>query len=310
LDILVVEDNPGDAALLRRYLNAGGVSHAITNVERVASALELLRDHSPDVVLLDLSLPDSQGLATFNEVRVRRPDLPIIVLTGLDDQELATEAVKAGAQDYLVKGKIDADSLARSIRYAIERNRMQQELQALALRDELTGLLNRRGFEPIAEQQLRVAERAGTDVALLFCDVDGLKRVNDELGHPTGSRLIIDAADAIRAAIRQSDVPARYGGDEFCVMLVGGGESAEAVVERIAREVDRFNETSSAPYTLSLSIGTAVSTPGSRPSLGRLLSEADDRMYREKRSRQDRRAATAVEATAQDAPVEDPEPVT
>lgn len=287
LNILVVEDNPGDAALLRRYLNAGGVPHTITNVERVVSALELLRDHSPDVVLLDLSLPDSQGLSTVNEIRVRRPDLPIIVLTGLDDQDLATEAVKAGAQDYLVKGKIDADSLARSIRYAIERNHMQQELQALALRDELTGLLNRRGFEPIAEQQLRVAERAGTDVALLFCDVDGLKSVNDELGHPTGSRLIIDAADAIRAAIRQSDVPARYGGDEFCVLLVGGDESADAVVERINREVDRFNATSSAPYRLSLSIGTALSTAGERPSLARLLSEADDRMYQDKRSRQD-----------------------
>jgi diguanylate cyclase (GGDEF)-like protein len=164
---------------------------------------------------------------------------------------------------------------------------MQQELQALALRDELTGLLNRRGFEPIAEQQLRVAERAGTSVALLFCDVDGLKRVNDELGHPTGSRLIIDAADAIRTAIRQSDVPARYGGDEFCVLLLGGDEAAQAVVDRIAREVDRVNSTASMPYTLSLSIGTAVSTPGDRPSLARLLSEADDHMYREKRARQD-----------------------
>jgi diguanylate cyclase (GGDEF)-like protein len=290
--ILVVEDNPGDAALLRRYLRTASVAAEIAHVERLSDALELLRDQSPDIVLLDLSLPDSQGLATFGEVRVRRPDLPVIVLTGLDDQEIATEAVKAGAQDYLVKGKIDPDVLGRAIRYAIERNRMQQELQALALRDELTGLLNRRGFEPIAEQQLRLAQRAGTDVALLFLDVDGLKRVNDELGHPMGSRLIIDAADAIRSAIRESDVPARYGGDEFCVMLMGGQDAADRVLNRLGEAIERHRVDSPHPYSLSLSVGVAVASSSDRPSLARLVSEADDRMYEDKRSRRAGRGPT------------------
>jgi two-component system cell cycle response regulator len=283
--VLVVEDNPGDAALLRRYLTSGARECSIDRVERVAAALEYLESNTPDVVLLDLSLPDSQGLATFREVRVLRPDLPIIVLTGLDDEETATQAVKDGAQDYLVKGTIDAEMLRRSISYAIERNRMQQELQALALRDELTGLLNRRGFEPIAEQQLRLAEREEADVAVLFLDVDGLKRVNDELGHAMGSRLLIDAADAIRSAIRQSDVPARVGGDEFSVLLMGGRAAADNVIRRLNDHIERVNAASSASYTLSLSVGTAVSAPGDRRSLSRLMSEADDLMYEDKRAR-------------------------
>jgi len=237
------------------------------------------------VVLLDLSLPDSQGLATFTEVRVCRPDLPVVVLTGLDDEELATEAVKAGAQDYLVKGTIDADSLTRAIRYAVERNRMQQELQALALKDEMTGLLNRRAFEPIAEQQLRLAERDGTDVSLLFIDIDHLKQVNDDLGHSVGSRLIVDATDAIRSAIRRSDVPARVGGDEFCVLLAGGRDAAERVVRRLADAVAERNAVPSRPYRLSLSVGTSVSTPQDRRPLEALVSDADERMYEAKRAR-------------------------
>lgn len=285
LRILVVEDNPGDAALLRRYLSSGSARHSIVHVERVIDALEVLQSETPDVVLLDLSLPDSQGLATFTEVRVCRPDLPVVVLTGTDDEELATEAVKAGAQDYLVKGTIDADALARAIRYAVERNRMQQELQALALKDEMTGLLNRRAFEPIAEQQLRLAERDGTDVSLLFIDIDHLKRVNDDLGHSVGSRLIVDATDAIRSAIRRSDVPARVGGDEFCVLLAGGSDAAERVVRRLADAVAEQHADPSRPYQLSLSVGTSVSTPEDRRPLDALVSEADERMYEAKRAR-------------------------
>lgn len=283
--VLVVEDNPGDAALLRRYLNAGRSSYEITNVERIVDALEELRNESVDIVLLDLSLPDSQGIATFNEVRVRRPDLPIVVLSGLDDEEVATEAVKAGAQDYLVKGTFDAEVIGRAVRYAIERNRMQRELQTLALTDEVTGMLNARGFQPVAEQQIRLAERDGTEVSILFLDVDGLKRVNDEHGHPAGTTLIASAAEAIRAAIRRTDVPARVGGDEFCVIVTGGGLAVGRILARLAEVVTEHNASSRSPYPLSLSVGTAVSTPEDRRSLDTLIGEADEHMYEDKRAR-------------------------
>jgi PleD family two-component response regulator len=100
--------------------------------------------------------------------------VPIVVITGLDDEAMAAEVVKSGAQDYLVKGKIDAESLGRAIRYAIERNRTHLELRDISVTDDLTGLLNRRGFEPVAHQRLLAAQRSYESLSLVFIDLDGL----------------------------------------------------------------------------------------------------------------------------------------
>ena len=111
-----------------------------------------------------------------------------------------------------------------------------------------------------------------------------------------GSRLLIDAADAIPSAIRQSDAPVRVGGDEFSVLLMGGRAVAENVVKRLNDHIARVNAASSAPYHLSLSVGTAVSAPGERRSLSRLMSEADDHMYEDKRARSAGRPETSTGA--------------
>jgi diguanylate cyclase (GGDEF)-like protein len=283
--VLVVEDDPGDAALLRRFVGRAFESREIVHVERIVEAFERLQLHTPDVVLLDLSLPDSHGLATFTDVRIRRPDLPIVVISGLDDEEMAAEAVKAGAQDYLVKGKIDAEILGRSIRYAIERNRTQVELQDISATDDLTGLLNRRGFDSIARRRLLAAQRSYESMALVFIDLDGLKAVNDTHGHTEGSRLIADAADAIRSVLRPSDIAARLGGDEFCLLLTGGDPTVQVLESRLVSAVDQRNAMSTRPSRLSLSLGAATSRSGDRRSLDELVQEADSRMYEQKRAK-------------------------
>jgi PAS domain S-box-containing protein len=128
LDILLVEDNPGDARLIAIMLNeAGGARVRLSRADRIAAGLAALAARSPDAVLLDLSLPDSQGLATFARVREAAPRVPIVVLSGLADETIAVEAVGAGAQDYLVKGRVDGDGLVRALRYAIERQRGEEE---------------------------------------------------------------------------------------------------------------------------------------------------------------------------------------
>jgi two-component system, cell cycle sensor histidine kinase and response regulator CckA len=129
LKVLLVEDNPDDALLLRRMLrNARDVRFELEHADKISAALERIAEGGLDVVLLDLSLPDSQGLDTFFKVHALAPEVPIVVLTGLDNESLAYEAVQEGAQEYLVKGKADSDFLVRSIRYAIERHRMQATL--------------------------------------------------------------------------------------------------------------------------------------------------------------------------------------
>ena len=128
IHLLLVEDNPGDARLVRELLRgANGIS--IDAVDRLSAAKARLSGPGIDIVLLDLGLPDSQGLETLARVRTHLPALPVIVLTGLDDETLALEAVKAGAQDYLVKGRFDEDSLPRAIRYATERQKAEAALR-------------------------------------------------------------------------------------------------------------------------------------------------------------------------------------
>jgi signal transduction histidine kinase len=123
---LLVEDNPGDARLLRALLPDG---FDLVHVERLADAIPAARD--ADVVLLDLSLPDSHGLETFRRLHAAVPDVPVLVLTGLDDDEGAVRAVREGAQDWLVKGQVETELLGRALRYAIERNRLARRLEEL-----------------------------------------------------------------------------------------------------------------------------------------------------------------------------------
>lgn len=138
LQVLVIEDNPDDIQLLRRYLGKTSFDRIdIQHCERLANGLEFLeeKDGHIDVILLDLGLPDGYGLDTFTKVHQLAPKIPIIVLSGQDDENLATQAVREGAQDYLVKGKFDGDLLVRSMRYSLERIRTEEALRLA--RDEL-----------------------------------------------------------------------------------------------------------------------------------------------------------------------------
>src|SRR5262249_38352654 len=115
--VLLVEDNPGDARLIREMLAEAATARLrLLRAETLAAGLEQLARGGVDVVLLDLSLPDSRGLDTFLRTRERAPEVPIVVLSGLSDEELAMRAVHAGAQDYLVKGEVGSDGLGRALR--------------------------------------------------------------------------------------------------------------------------------------------------------------------------------------------------
>jgi diguanylate cyclase (GGDEF)-like protein/PAS domain S-box-containing protein len=126
--LLVIEDNPGDARLLQEMLNEHPADRTLTHVGTMVAAEAHLAAHAVDIILLDLGLPDSQGLDAVRRARAAAPRVPLVVLTGLDDEVLAAQALKEGAQDYLIKGQIDPRSLVRALRYAIERNLMEEAL--------------------------------------------------------------------------------------------------------------------------------------------------------------------------------------
>jgi len=145
IKVLVIEDNPGDVYLLRILLSqAKEVSVDVEHADSLASALSFLSTIKVDVILSDLGLPDSHGIDTFLSVHKHFPDMPVIVLSGLEDEVLAVEAVRKGAQDYLFKGKVDSDLLVKSIRYSIERQKL-----ITALEKSLKEIRTLRGLLPI-----------------------------------------------------------------------------------------------------------------------------------------------------------------
>ena len=176
-------------------------------------------------------------------------------------------------------------SLSRAlVRTGSHLSELQEELRQLATVDELTGLANRRGFFALGEHELLVAARTRIAVALLFIDVDGLKHVNDELGHTMGDLLLKEAADVIRETIRTSDVAGRLGGDEFCVLLMGDPElDPGRVVERMRESAAAHNARPGRKYQIRLSIGLAALPRGRTVTLEELIDAADEGMYEDKR---------------------------
>jgi diguanylate cyclase (GGDEF)-like protein len=279
--VLLVEDNPDDAHLLREILrDVSSHQFDLIHVERLSAALERLDTERLDVILLDLSLPDAQGIDTLVQVRKRASSLPIVVLTGLDDETMALNALQNGAQDYLVKGQIDAPLLSHSIRYAIERNRADEVIQHRAYYDSLTDLPNRILLYDRLQQAIITARRENRLLPLLIMDLDRFKEINEALGHHFGDLLLLQIGPRLRETLRESDTIARLGGDEFAVLLPANANPQDAT--EVARKVLRSLEQPFVIEGLKLdvegSIGIAV-FPEHGADADTLIRRAEVAMY-------------------------------
>jgi len=288
IKVLLVESEREYLDELRARLGdvhpAGGIE--LEWAGELSQALARLTQGGIDAILLDLELPDSRGMVTFERTYAFAPDVPIIVLTDIVDEEVAVSTVQGGAQEYLVKDELVPAVLARSVRHAIERHRLLSALRSLSLIDDLTGLYNRRGFADLGEQYLKLARRTARGVTMVFLDLDRFKTINDSLGHHVGDRALMKVADILRATFRRSDIVARLGGDEFAVLaLEASGESSELLLDRLRERFQDFNRTSHEPYQLVVSIGMARHDGDARIRLEDLLAEADNAMYEDKRGR-------------------------
>ena len=169
-----------------------------------------------------------------------------------------------------------------------KRKSMEEELRALSLTDELTGLYNRRGLEAFAEQYLKISKRQNRGIYVLYADLDNLKVINDKLGHSAGDNAIKEIASILVKNFRESDFVARLGGDEFAVMLAGyEGDNVQVINVRLQKSIDEHNLRSQQIFKLSLSVGVSCFNPNMPKALDELLEEADKLMYKSKQLKKD-----------------------
>ncbi|WP_045858943.1 GGDEF domain-containing response regulator [Teredinibacter purpureus] len=294
---LMVEDNPADEALVKEMLSQAfdGKCHIVC-VDRFEKITETLANGSFEVLILDMDLPDRSGVVNISELGLRFPDLPIVVLTGQDNFDVAVEALHNGAQDYLSKNDITPDMLSRSLYYARERKLIEQQLrhaledsayrnmqlEAQSKHDPLTGLPNRTYLHEAGNRVIFRAKRHKMSVALLFFDLNGFKKVNDSYGHLVGDELLKQLANRLEQEVRDSDLLARLGGDEFVVLtdLLHYDNEVYPLLTRLEQAFASPFVIEGSQLMMRTSIGVAFYPESD--SLDLLLKNADFAMYEAK----------------------------
>ena len=290
--VLLIEDNHDDALLIQRYLSkAIKVSYQIHHVDDLRKGLDLLNSSGVDIVLLDLGLPDAEGLSAFEKIYAMSSDVPIIVLTGHDDDDLAMEAVHKGAQDYLVKGQIAGSLLQRSIRYAIERKRAAAELKRLnellerqATTDPLTGILNRLKFNHTLNAEIQRSKRYAVPLSLIMFDIDHFKNINDSHGHHMGDKVLREIVDLVKENIRVHDLFARWGGEEFMIMATNTEQNnARLLAEHLRLMIGQHHIQGVGSVTCSFGVAQLINDTEDQ-----LTQRVDHALYQAKAKGRDR----------------------
>lgn len=285
--VLLVEDDEDDYIITRNlFSEIPDTPYVLDWVATYEDALATMVSAKHAVCLIDYHLGKHNGLELLREAVAKGCTAPIILLTGQGNREVDIEAMRIGAADFLVKGQINATLLERSIRYALERQRLLAELRNLSLVDELTGLYNRRGFLTLAQQYLKLARRTQAGAFLVFVDMDELKQINDTFGHPEGDMALIKTAEILRKTFRDSDLLARWAGDEFTVLATDVcNKDDENILARMQERLEEHNAQKPIRYLLSLSVGVAHFDFQNPCAIEELVAKADQAMYEQKRSK-------------------------
>jgi two-component system, cell cycle response regulator len=271
--ILLLEDNPSDRLFMDACIHDGGHELQLDFAGRLDEASSRLKGQHYEMVIADLNLPDGEGLDTFFKVKELAEDSAIVVMTGMDDAQLATRAVLAGAQDYLVKGALEPKRVWRSLANALSRHdqmrrmahvahdlrKKNNSLREMAYIDALTGLLNRRGLSKTLAQTW-TQRHASAGIYALMVNVDDFRRVNELFGYGYGDLALKEIGRRIRATLLSADIGARVGGDEFLVLAsVADASAAVKLAEKIRVSVqDASMATDAGSFKVTVSVGAAA----------------------------------------------------
>ncbi len=277
--VIVVDDDPDLLEMLEdAFLKEGYLCEKFLNGE---SALERISRTAFDIIITDIKMPGISGFELTEAAKKILPDVPVIIMTGFIEDFSFDNAIKVGAADF-IKKPFTIQELFIRIKYV----QLQAKLRAMAITDDLTGLLNRRGFFTHAEQYIKLATREKSSFFMITADLDGLKKINDAMGHREGDVALVDTANILREVFRDSDIISRIGGDEFVVIPVKTSKDGmDIITGRLKDAMQKHNATGDRGYELSFSIGIACYDPETPCSIDELLAQADRLMYQQKLNR-------------------------
>lgn len=284
LRVLVIEDSEDDTLLLIRELQRGGYDPAYQRVETSDSMIDALSDRSWDIIFADYTMPHFNGVKALQLLQEREIDIPLIFVSGTIGEDTAVMAMKAGAQDYIMKDnkKRLVPAVQRELRQA-ERRRQhknaEEKIRYMAYYDSLTRLPNRHLLMDRVQQAVLYGNRNKTTVALMVIDLNRFKEINDTLGHHRGDIVLQQVGERLQQTLRKSDTVAYLGGDEFAVLLQPGNPGNTILVaEKIIKSLQPPIIIGDLPITIEASIGIAY-YPDHGKSVESLLQHADVAMY-------------------------------
>lgn len=296
VDILSIEDSELEFKALKGMLRIQK-KIKLHNAKSIKSALEAMEKKQFDLVFLDYFLPDGTGIDFISAMSKSGLDTPVVVITGKGDEVIASQIIQAGAYGYIPKSNLNRDSLLRIIPGTLEKARLKREMKMardrlaeMSIRDELTSLYNRRYFTETLERELSSAKRYGHSLSLCLLDLDKFKSVNDTYGHMCGDSVLKEFSKILRNSSRNSDIPSRFGGEEFAVIMPNiDVQNASAFYERVRGQLANQSFThKNSHFHVTVSAGVASFDPSRHESIEDIIAETDQALYRAKNEGRDR----------------------
>ncbi|HOX22741.1 MAG TPA: diguanylate cyclase, partial [Elusimicrobiales bacterium] len=282
INVLIIHPNPDVCLIINVMLDKLEAPRYSTHkATTLKEGLALLGRGEIDAVLADMNLPDCKGFDVIHKIYSQFGNIPLIIFSDLDDRTSA-QLLHYGAQDVLPLKGLAPSMLRRAILFAVERTKASANERFLSLVDDLTGLYNRRGFFHIAMFLLKSARRAKKKLSIINTDIKGLQQLNERFGYEKGNQAIIAVAEIIRDTLRNSDLIARTGGDEYASLLVElPRESALKIRERMLEKTQQLNDSKKLPFAIDLRIGIGDGTDYGDPTyINDLLIQAEEDMKR------------------------------
>lgn len=263
IHLLLVEDNEFDAMVIQKILSSHNtIDFHISHVMNLQDAQYQSVTNNYDIVLLDLSLPDSFGLETLEKLTPFNLETPIVIMSGLDDEELTLQAVKEGAQDFLIKGMIDKALLPQYIRFAIERHNHLQESSNPFLIDDMTGMYNERGFTLLAQQLFKLANRTGLQFHFFYIELINLDEISKEYTYDEINLAVTSAAKLVKRTFDPLDLIGHTKLNKFSIIALDNGDlSSKELTKMFYENVDQFLKNHKFPFEMNFNVGLVEFDP-------------------------------------------------